>query len=199
MSTFTIILLTKHRLMRADFRGRGRPRLVGLWEQPRPAADDAGTLVDAALRLHSKRARRVWVLSGELWTNVLTIPAEVLRGVVAADMEQVLGFEAETLTGVSPMETSLAHVSLVASGSDRRYWTTQVANGIRQSMEQSVRALGGKLLGMAHPGGVPWPLDTDRPIGPWERIEFWDDVVICLRAPAQAASGTRAAGGQLST
>jgi len=193
--SFTIILLTKHRLVRADFQGRVQPRLVGLYEQARPQADDPATLVDAALRLHGRRARRVWVLSSEFWTTVIAVPAKTLTGLAGGDLEQFLGFEAETFTGVSPMETSLAFVPLAGAGAERRFWLTQVPSVARTGIEDAVQTLGGRLLGLAHPAGLPVPLGT-------ERVEFWDDVIVCLRGsvpPGGAAGHSSAGPGEVAT
>jgi hypothetical protein len=172
MSASTIILLTKRRLA-----------------QPCPATDDPATQVEAALRLQPKRARRVWILSSDFSTSVLEIPSEMLNGVAAADLGQVLGFEAETLTGAGPRETALAYAPLSWNGRERKYWVTQVNNLVRSQIEDAVRAGGGSVLGMVHPAGVAAPLGASDAAGSWERVEFWDDVVVCLRARGEQAAG----------
>ncbi len=182
--SFTILLLTRHRLIRADFQGRGQPRLAGLYEQPRPQADDPATLVDAALRLHGRRARRVWVLSSEFWTNVIAVPAKALTGLAGADLEQFLGYESEAFTGVSPVETSLAYVPLAGGGAERRFWLTQVPHVARAGIEDAVRMLGGRVLGLAHPAGLPAAEGT-------ERVEFWDEAIVCVRGAASPGGAMR--------
>ena len=69
----TLLLITGDRVVRADFRGRASPRLVGCWEQPRGADESPITLVEMALALGPRRVRGVWLLTTDATTSVLSM------------------------------------------------------------------------------------------------------------------------------
>ena len=76
----TILLITRERLVRADFTAGRAPVLKELWQRSRPETDDPALLVDTALKLSRKRAKRVFVLSSDLWLQTLHMPADSTRG-----------------------------------------------------------------------------------------------------------------------
>ena len=71
----TIVLVTRQDLVRADFASGPNPALLELVVQPRPDLPDLAALVETALVLGPKAARQVWVLSSDLWTQTLALPA----------------------------------------------------------------------------------------------------------------------------
>ena len=73
----TLLLITHDRLVRADLRPGRAAAVADLHEERRPAADDLPSLVEAALRLSRTRPGNVWILSSELWTQVLSLPSDV--------------------------------------------------------------------------------------------------------------------------
>lgn len=187
MKSFSIIWLTARRIVRADFKpGRDAPQLVELHEQPRPVADDIGTLTDAALRLSKHRVHRVWVLTSDAAATVLNVSRDLLQGVSAADFDQALNFEAETLTGISSFESVLGYVPLKSTAEDRRFWVIQVMTAARERIQQAARDYGARLLGITHPAGLQTAL-AETPTASWKRVEVWDDVTTAV---TRDASGT---------
>jgi hypothetical protein len=181
--TQTVLLITRDLLVRADFRLRARqPRMTGFWQQRRPAVEDFPALVEAALRLGPKRVARVWVLSSEIWTQILELPSETVSGMASEEMDRALAFEAEPLSGIGAFDSRVSHVELSAAGGGRRFWLCQVLNGHLEQVQYLIEQSGGRLAGMGHPGGLPRPIDGPAAAENWRRIEFWPDAVLWLQA-----------------
>ena len=60
---------------RTDLSRGPRVSLQGVWKQPRPDLPDVASLVEAALHLGPRPARKVYVLTTDLWTQALEWPA----------------------------------------------------------------------------------------------------------------------------
>jgi len=177
----TIILITRQDLVRADFAAGSPPAIVNLVVQPRPDLPDLGALVEAGLWLGPKPARQVWVLSSDLWTQSLVLPAGRTAGMSDSDLASALNFEAEGLSGQAAFESVVAHVPQGASASEKVWWIVQARATDRAAIEEAVRRAGSRLSGIAHPGGVPRPL-TAGPVNnsAWMRAELWPDTVVYL-------------------
>ena len=178
----TILLITRDELARADVR-RG---VLTVWRQSRPAVDDFPSLVEAALRLGGRRPGRVWVLSTEFWTQTLSLSPEATAGVTSDQLERALGFEAESFSGLSAMEATVAYVALPGSTDERVFWLIQVSASLVDQVEYVVGQAGGRLAGLCHPAGLPRPL-RDRTVasgssGVWQRVELWPGAIFCLRS-----------------
>ena len=177
----TLLLITHDRLVRADLRPGRAATVADLHEERRPAADDLPSLVEAALRLSRTRPGNVWILSSELWTQVLSLPSDSLSGLKAEEIGRALGFEAEPFSGISALEAAAAQVLLPGEGPQRAFWLTNVLTSQLQQIEDIVRQSGGRLLGMSHPGGLPrpfcLPLNKQET---WQRVELWPGAIICV-------------------
>jgi hypothetical protein len=181
----TILLITRDRLIRADLRPGRAPAVADLHEERRPAADDLPSLVEAALRLGRARTGNVWVLSSELWTQVLSLPSDALSGLKAEELGRALAFEAEPFSGINALEAAAAAVPLPGEGPQRAFWLTEIAAAQLQQIEDIVKQSGGRLLGMSHPGGLPRPFCP--PLNQqetWQRVELWPGAVICVEGGA---------------
>lgn len=176
----TLLLITHDRLVRADL-GPGRAAgVAGVHEERRPAVDDLPSLVEAALRLSRARPGNVWILSSELWTQVLSLPAESLAGLKPEEITRALGFEAEPFSGINALEAAAGQVLLPDEGPQRTYWLTEISAVQLQQIEDIVQQAGGRLLGMAHPGGLPRPLCLPGETKSWQRVELWPGAIICI-------------------
>src|SRR5688572_6075703 len=118
-ASMTILLLGQTSLVRADFSGGKRPRLLQLWRQDRPDTDDPALQVELALALGSRPGRKVWVLDTHLWTQAVYPAAPLPKDLPAADLERALGFEAEQLSSISGLESVIGQVALPPNGSER--------------------------------------------------------------------------------
>lgn len=178
----SLIGITSRALLRVD---RGRDGGVSASEQVRPEVDDLAVLVDAALRLGSRPARDVWVLSSDLWTQSVALPAASTLTATPAELAQALRHESEPLSGLSAFEAELGFLPLGSRGAEREFWVTQVARSQLEAAEEVARRLGCRLRGLAHPAGLPRPLNGASPGEPWERLELWPGLALELQGDGQ--------------
>lgn len=184
----TLILITRHTVVRADYR-RGAVAF-GEWSQPRPELPDLASVVEYALSLGPRPGRAVWVLSTDLWTQTLALPVAKVAGLKADDLDQALGFEAESYSGIPSYESAIGSIAFPPARGERMCWLTQVRMAEREAVVEAVTRAGGSLAGMLHPGGLPQRLHRDDP-GPFERLELWPDAVIGLRREVDGTWQTR--------
>ncbi len=189
MTISTILLITRERVARADFLAGRSPRLLELAHEFTPAVDDFPSLVEAALRLSKRRPGRVWVLATEVWTQTLPLTAEGVTGLGAAELARALSFEAEPFSGINGLEAASACVELPGRERQRTFWLAVVPSGQLDQVDYIVRAAGGRLAGVGHPGGLPQrlALTLTSPRGrgeedaSWSRVELWPGAIVCLR------------------
>lgn len=186
---YTLLLITPHRLARADM-GRGAPPFpLGLHQQPCPLIDDLPTLVETALRQGGPPGRRVWVLSSMVWTQTLQVSAGTTAGVKPAELQQALRYEAEALSGMNAMDTALGYLPVAAMDSGQSFWITQMLASVREQVAVIIRQAGGTLAGVCHPGGLPQPLADNLPAdAPWQRIELWSDTIVGIHTHVPGAT-----------
>ncbi|MEZ6187113.1 MAG: hypothetical protein R3F62_19145 [Planctomycetota bacterium] len=166
----SVLLIGADELVRADVVGTE----VVPYRGARPAeVDDLPLLVEATLALGPTPGRKVLVLATDLWTQVLELPAASTRGASAQELEQALKFEAEGLSGLPALEAALGFASLGERGAARSFWVTQLPLGELEAVDGLLRDRGLSLAGVAHPGGVPAPLNGSAPGEPWRRTELW--------------------------
>jgi Tfp pilus assembly protein PilN len=181
--TNTILLITRDELMRTDLRG-GFSDGPSVYRAARPAVDDLATLVEAALRLSKARPGQVWVLSTDIWTQTISLAAQTVAGLEPEQLARALGFEAEPLSNIRGVEARAACVPVSAADGEREFWTTILPESQLQQIEFVVERVGGRLAGVAHPGGLPWLLATEVSAAPatWRRVELWPGAIVCLAA-----------------
>jgi hypothetical protein len=185
--SLTIVLIGREQLLRADFRGRGTPTLDELWEQPRPDFDDLPGLVEAALALGPQPGRQVLVLSTDLWTQSLSMALRATSRLEEDELVRALGFEVETLSGTSAFEATIGHREVPSDrDGERSWWVVQARTADRDLIDEIIRRAGSRLIGLAHPGGLPRPMAApfagiaSDGTGSWQRVELWPDVIACL-------------------
>ncbi|HYV34906.1 MAG TPA: hypothetical protein VE988_04325 [Gemmataceae bacterium] len=178
-SAITVVLITRQDLVRADFNPGSPPRLTGLWGQPRPDLPDQAALLEAALSTGPKVGKQVWVLSSDLWTQSMSLPAVRTTGLEDAELATALNFEAEGMSGQAAFESAVGFTSQSANTGERGFWIVQARTSDLELMEETVRRAGAALAGIAHPAGVPFALGSHG-AGSWQRLEMWADAVVCV-------------------
>ncbi len=178
----TLLLVTNQSIVRADFSGGVKPVLLESWDAPRPDLDDLPSFVEAALALGGKPGRKVWVLATEFWTQTLAMQARAAARLTGEDLSRALGFEVETLSGITAFESIIGQANVPARKTDElAYWVVQARTTDRAQIEQIIRMAGSRLAGLCHPGGLPRSLSpVDDAKSSWQRVELWPDVIVCL-------------------
>lgn len=198
--SFTVLVSVPRHLIRADFAGK-TPKLKRLWQSDAPLGESLAVLADAAFALGPSRKTSVYLLTTSCWTGLLSLSSAKASTLSGVELCQALGFEAETLSNISPFDSLLAATSLESgTGGDRLYWVTQASRSEFRAVEETLLRRGARLTGVAHPGGVPRSL-KEQPGGPWSRAELWSDFAVCagrnekggLRLQVFAAFGEQSA------
>lgn len=173
-SVTTLVVVTRDRVVRAEFRARSaRPTSIIVRE--RPETDDPVAAVVAGLGGERRAPGRVFVLSSDVWTRTLRVPALNLKNLSAAELQQSLAFEAEPLSGLSPAEAATAVLTLGEAHGLGDAWVGQISVAVLGEIDEVVRGAGGKLAGVLHPAGVPIPIDFGSGSDSGLRVEFWAD------------------------
>lgn len=174
MNTKKLTILFIHRgfVARADFAG-ARPEPSRLVRTERPDVDAIGDLVVAASRAGpSLRGRRVLLLLDDVVVLTAELEPSVIRGVDDAALGEALGYEAQAISGLASMESATAWAR--AGGPGRSYLVAQMPAYELALARDAVARLGGRLLGVCHPAGLPIPLAAESKGGaPFLRTETW--------------------------
>lgn len=176
----TILLILPNRLVRADMQGAQAPKVASLYRSERPDVNDAASLVETALGLGPKPAGRVWVLSTELWTQTLRLSAAAATDLAGEELNQALSYEAGSLSGISVIASALGAASMGVDNGEQVFWITQGTANDRDRVEELLRRKGTRLCGFAHPAGLPGALLGDGEVDSFQRIELWQDLVVCV-------------------
>jgi len=187
--TQTILLITRDLVARADVRGCPAADDIELHRRPRPVAADLPSLVEAALGLSSQRARHVWVFTTELWTQCLSLPAEMTRDLAPDALARALSFEAEPFSGIAGREARVAFQPQPTTDGQQGYWLAALADESVSQIEYVVQRVGGRMAGIAHPAGLPidW-INAPVSRGVWRRIELWPGTIVCTASIAGVPS-----------
>jgi len=177
-NSITLIVVTRDRLIRADFASARAAEPISVIARERPHIDDPATLVETAIGFDKRKPGRVFVLSSDVWTHTLPLASTNTHGLSAEDLQQMLNFEAEPLSGNSAFEVTSAALPLYEAAGQKHFWLTQVATSVREQIDEAVRKLGGRLAGIAHPGGVPYSFDESSSVGIAARVEFWPGAAV---------------------
>ena len=149
----TILLITRQVLARIDLRGKRRLSVKQVWTAPGRDYDAILPEVSRALKLGTRRPGRVTVLSPDFWTGLLSIPADVVAIASANEINQALALEAEVDSGYSAFDakTNVLRIAGDDRNEDCQWCVSQVPLNQIQELSRSLRSLGTRLHGIAHP------------------------------------------------
>lgn len=189
--TLTLVYLAAGRVVRADF-GNGAD-LLGLWTAERPEVEDPGLLLEYTLHLGPRPGRSTWVLPYDLWTGNVRLGAASLA-LKGEDLERALAFEAEPLSGIGGLDSSVGFTPLRTVTGQREFRVVQARLSELEALRDVAARCGTRLAGVTHPSGMPLPLG-ERAF-PWARVEAWNDGVLALQqqAPEQPVDALFVAG-----
>jgi Tfp pilus assembly protein PilN len=184
----SLLFVTGRLVARADFGPAPARAPLSFRQAASPPGTTLRESVAAALGLGPRCARDVWLLTDQLWTQRLYFAAPVMDGLNDEQLRRAIGFEVESFSGTSAVESRLGiHRLGVVQGAET-FWITQVQDGVANEINDFLFARGGHLRGLAHPGGLPVPLACEGKAGPFSRVEIWSRATICMeKAEDQAA------------
>ena len=160
----------------AGYSPRGGKRALTV--VPADASGDIGLSIEALLAAMPGRQRQVYVLSTEVWSQAVTVESRSLRRIDKAQIPQLMAFEAESLSGLSVVQARTALELIDAGPTETTYWISQIDSTRFAQADDAVAFNGGKLLGIAHPAGLPISIGGFR--SGWTRFERWDDLSIAI-------------------
>ncbi|MEL6107305.1 MAG: hypothetical protein AAFU85_14800 [Planctomycetota bacterium] len=173
MALPSVLFIGSSRSVGFDPSGKGRLTMV-----PSDASGDIGLSIEALLAAMPGRQRQVYVLSTEVWSQVVPVESRSLRRIEKAQIPQLLAFEAESLSGMPASAARTSFELLEAGPLETLYWVSQIDGARFAQAADAIAFNGGKMLGMLHPGGLPSPLRPMR--GEWSRMEKWDDLTVVV-------------------
>ncbi|MGA2497931.1 MAG: hypothetical protein ABSH20_09325 [Tepidisphaeraceae bacterium] len=196
--THTIVFLGLHRTDRVDFGPAPGFPVLGQHHQSFNDTQDVAIQLEASLVVNSNVGKQVWILWEGASLQLLDMPTGAVEGLEAEQLASTLSYEAEPLTGVPASDSAIAgvpHDKVDAVAELRRYWIAQLPASLRNKLDEVVRRSGAKLIGIAHPGGLPrgrWGagVTSDEP-HEWRRIEVWDQINVSLHGKRDGSVETR--------
>ena len=178
-SITTLLVVTRDRVIRAEFRSARADAPSSLSVRERPETDDPVAAVVAALGNEKRSPGRVFVLSNDIWTRTLDLPIGNVANLSDEELRYSLAFEAEPLSGLAASEAATAALPLSTARGMQTVWMTQTSAHTLSEIDEVVRGARGKLAGVLHPGGVPASLNpASAESGDAVRVEFWSDVTV---------------------
>ncbi|MEO1525753.1 MAG: cell division protein ZapB [Planctomycetota bacterium] len=173
MAAPSVLFIGSSRSVGFDPSGKGRLTIV-----PSDASGDIGLSIEALLAAMPGRQRQVFVLSTEVWSQIVPVESRSLRRIDKSQIPQMLAFEAESLSGI-PASGARTSLELVEAGPlETTYWVSQIDAARFAQAADAIAFNGGKMLGMLHPAGLASSLTATR--GEWSRIEKWDDLTVAV-------------------
>jgi Tfp pilus assembly protein PilN len=195
----TLVFIGVNRIDRIDFGPGPDFAVLGAKHQAALANEEPEILLESVLVGGARVGKSVWVL----WEGATAIMLDMSSGVVVGleknQLADALSFEAEPLTGLPATESAIGGVSQRATKDllpdTKRYWVTQIPAVVRDKLDEAVTRTGAKLLGIAHPGGLPrahWgeSAEAERAID-WRRVEIWQDLTFSLHGRPDGTTETR--------
>jgi len=160
--TTTILLVARDRIARAEVASKDAAPV--LHDASHDGEAGAAELVEEAARLGGGGLRGpVWVVMEELFCQSVGLATAVVRDLPEEDLGKLLAYEAQSLSGLSAASAETAWRARKGAGRRREFVVAQMARSERDSVDDAVRRLGGRLAGIAHPAEAPAPQDDAAP------------------------------------
>ena len=175
-SDISILLFFDRQMVRADF-GKDISQPSFYLQE---TVDVESTLYEAIIQVTQNQPRlgsKTLVLSADVWSQIVLLPKLSVSGIEPADLEEVLKFEAETLSGIDIDEISLASTNLGVEDDYQKFWVSAIRNADLDAINEHLESLGCRDTLIAHPSG--FAADTDARSNR-RTLEVWEDLVFHL-------------------
>jgi hypothetical protein len=161
--TTTLILLTHHHMVRADFVGS---RMQDVTTQPRPEVDELALIVEVAVSQGAPLGKAVHLFSQELFSHQVKLDAKSF-GLEGPELAGAIAFEAEPFSGLGHFESTTAFTQTATRAGEREFWVTQVRIADLERIRDVISELGSKLVSVMP--AVDVPAAGDEPAIPLPR------------------------------
>lgn len=175
-SDISILLFFDRQMVRADFgKDLSKPNFF-----LRETVDVESTLYESIIQGTQNQPRlgnRTLVLSADVWSQIVLLPKLSVSGIEPSDLQEVLKFEAETLSGIDIDEISLASTDLGAEDDYEKFWVSAIRNADLDAINEHLESLGCHDTLIAHPSGFAAHNEkrSNR-----LTLEVWEDLVFHL-------------------
>ncbi|NUN47724.1 MAG: hypothetical protein HUU15_02710, partial [Candidatus Brocadiae bacterium] len=142
----TLLVIQHGLLARAGVSGSPL-RITALHLSQRPAQGTLADLIEAAARPGGNLSGPVWVLTDDVFVQVLKLNADAVRDLKDSELGQALAYEAQVVSGMGPAESALGWRGLQGTGREREFQVVQMPRADRERAQDAVRSLGGRLAG----------------------------------------------------
>jgi hypothetical protein len=189
---YTLFFVSAEETVRVDGDGDGKlvdgPMVVEkLCKGPEQLAESLNTCLDL---FKQPPGRKVWVLYEGLQLYTPNLTTAQSTGLDAGILEQALLFELEGVTGLATTHKALGHHWLGEEDGMNQYWVCVAPEGLFDQLAVGFKKRGLKLLGLAHPGGLPVSLGG-VPTN-WLRLEYWSETLLGLLVGSDGARQVQA-------
>ena len=175
----SIILLYNLGVVRADFnRGHREPGL-----KIQESVDVESTIkesVETVVVGQPPMASRAVVISTDVWSQIIALPRLSVSDIEPEELNEVLKFEAETLSGIEIDEISLAANPLGRQEDLQRYWVSAIQQIDLDAVHRVLESAGCREMVVAHPAG----LSGDPKSSSATSIEVWNELAYFLEEHA---------------
>lgn len=171
----TIILIFSRGVARADF-NRGRPEPVRKLIESVDVESTTKEAIEQVVIGQAAIAPRTIVLATDIWSQIIALPRMSVSGIAPEELDEVLKFEAETLSGIEIDEISLAFTSLGRQDELLRYWVSAIRQSDLDAAHRLLESAGGRDIVVAHPAG----LSGDPKSSSATTIEVWNELAFFL-------------------
>ncbi len=200
--SFTLLVVLRHQLVRADFEGAREPVLRSMRREPAAAELSLAERVER-LADGGPLAPATYVLADDAFRQSVELDARALRGLATHDVANAVACEAQLYSGIAAQDAAFAFVPRRGDATTRSFDVLELARAELDDVAQRLRALGSRLRGLRHPAGLPRRLDESAASTRFVRIERWADVTSVVEGTQDGAvevathRGTKAIGGAL--
>ena len=175
----SILLLHNLGVIRADF-SRGNAEPVFKIEESVDVESTLQESVEHVVAGPSPIASRAVVISTDVWSQIITLPRLSASDLEPEELNEVLKFEAETLSGIEIDEISLAAIPLGRHDDLQRYWVSAIQQNDLDAVHRVLESRGCREIMVAHPAG----LSGDPKSSSATTIEVWNELAYFLEEHA---------------
>lgn len=175
---YTLLLVGKSFAARFDLvEKRGALRIDALWSDRFDSGSSLSEAVSLLLKQFPKRLGRTCVVSSEFWTDILSIPADVVSIASGPELNRALAIDAEIDSNIPAFESQVSFQRVDNQNHiNPQFCTTQIGNSTIVELSNLVRSHGAKLWALAHPLAFELLPEGTNPLqAASERLKWWNE------------------------